>query len=83
MLGIGDNTFHGIDQNEDSVYSSKENDESDIESGNLISIPNCFKYIFYLSLLFISTISTQQSNWDKKFISVLLDFPHICEGNIL
>lgn len=35
MNGLGNSThaFHGIEQNEDSVYSSKENDESDIESG--------------------------------------------------
>lgn len=45
MHGVGNNTFHGIEQNEDSVYSSKENDESDIESGNYIFILNCFKFL--------------------------------------
>lgn len=34
MHGIGSNMFQGIEQTEDSLYSSKENDESDIESGN-------------------------------------------------
>lgn len=34
--GIGNNMFQGIEQNDDSYYSSKENDESDIESGKLI-----------------------------------------------
>lgn len=37
MHGIGSNMFQGIEQTEDSLYSSKENDESDIESGKLIT----------------------------------------------
>lgn len=30
------NMFQGIEQTDDSLYSSKENDESDIEPGELI-----------------------------------------------
>lgn len=46
MHGVGNNTFHGIEQNEDSVYSSKENEESDIESGNFIFILNYVKFLY-------------------------------------
>lgn len=44
MHGIGNNMFQGIEQNEDSFYSSKENDESDIESGKSISIEILYKF---------------------------------------
>lgn len=42
MHGIGNNMFQGIEQNEDSLYSSKENDESDIESGKYTFFKNSF-----------------------------------------
>lgn len=35
--------FQGIEQNEDSLYSSKDNDESEIEPGELIKLTiTCF-----------------------------------------
>lgn len=43
MQGMGINHFHGIEQNEDSLYSSKENDDSDIEPGKLISAQIAFR----------------------------------------
>lgn len=40
MLGTGNNMFQGIEQTEDSLYSSKENDESDVEPGKLMPMIN-------------------------------------------
>lgn len=72
MHAAGNNTFHGIEQNEESVYSSKENDESDIESGNFIFILNVF--IYNMSRKFQQSYIGAQTNCVPNFILVLFEF---------
>lgn len=49
MHGIGSNHFQGIEQTDDSLYSSRENDESDTEPGKLIFHTN-YRVFFYIAI---------------------------------
>lgn len=64
MHGIGNNMFQGIEQNDDSLYSSKENDESDGESGKSIPLEKNLSNVnsFYVSTFLIIQIRSINAN---------------------
>lgn len=69
MHGIGSTMFQGIEQTDDSLYSSKENDESDIEPGKF------FMNFFFVALfhtVLVNNIFVEMQAKVKNAISRLI-----------